>query len=378
MEIINLSYCARSRVPSKDANSVHVMRICQALVKQGAALELIVPRPPVVSDNPYEYYGVKSSFAITYLRKPNIRFGVYIYSHRVLRWLKKDRNRCIYGRDFITCLFSSLSGFKTIWESHEPIEYMGRQYVFLFRQMLKKNNFIKIVVISSTLKEYYINKFEIEDSRISVLPDCSDIVDFNQVKPIDVSDKQYVTNVGYIGQLYPGKGMEIISRLVPLCPNVKFHIIGGKEQDLVKWKTILAKYNNVVFYGFIKPSDTAKYGMAMDVLIAPYMEKVQGARAKSFKQDLSKWMSPLKIFEYMSYRKPIIATDLPVLHDVLNEDNSIMCKPNDMEEWKRAILKLSQDKVYAEKLAKKAYEDFIANYTWDARAAKMIELFNNL
>ena len=40
--------------------------------------------------------------------------------------------------------------------------------------------------------------------------------------------------------------------------------------------------------------------------------------------NISDFTSPLKLFEYMSHRKPIIASDLPVIREVLNKKNSIL------------------------------------------------------
>ena len=40
--------------------------------------------------------------------------------------------------------------------------------------------------------------------------------------------------------------------------------------------------------------------------------------------NISDFTSPLKLFEYMSHKKPIIASDLPVIREVLDEKNSIL------------------------------------------------------
>ena len=49
--------------------------------------------------------------------------------------------------------------------------------------------------------------------------------------------------------------------------------------------------------------------------------------------DTGKFMSPLKIFEYMSHKKAIIASDLPVIREVLNERNSVLVKSDDINLW---------------------------------------------
>ena len=371
---MKLSYLALSEIPSKKANSVHVMKMCQALACATDGVKLFVPNYDTSID-PYSYYGVKNNFKIVHKNKYRSIIGLFLYSLKVLNELMKNRKQCVYGRDLTTCFLSSLFGFKTIWESHAPVEYMGALYTRLFKIMASKKNYLRTVVISSTLKRYYIENLNIYPENIVILPDCSDEVDLDKIVPKEIKRKGFRACVGYIGQLYPGKGMEIISKLVPLCPEIDFHIIGGNEKDVDYWRNELKAYNNIVFHGFVPPSDTPSYGFAMDILIAPYLSKVQGAGAKNFKQDIGMWMSPLKLFEYMSYRKPIISSDLPVLHDVLNNKNSVMCSPDNIDSWVNAIQNLINNPEEANRIAENAYSDFLANYTWKTRAEKICKMY---
>ncbi len=75
-----------------------------------------------------------------------------------------------------------------------------------------------------------------------------------------------------------------------------------------------------------------------DVLIAPYQEKVcvHGGGG-----DVATWMSPLKIFEYMAAGRPIVASDLPVLREILEDGrNALLVSPGDVDAWCIALNKL--------------------------------------
>lgn len=372
---MKLSYLAHSKIPSTEANSVHVMKMCHALAKTGIHIELVVPESKIITADPFVFYGVNKIFSIRYRKWKKIKFGNFVYSLKVLRILLKDKTQMVYGRDMTSCFFASLFGFKTIWESHTPVDYMGFLYTKLFKLMVSRRNYLKTVVISSALKDYYVKNYKLLPSRIEVVPDCADEIDINAIPQIDFDDHNYRARVGYIGQLYPGKGMEIISQLIPLCPDVMFHIVGGNNKDINYWKNHLQGCNNVLFHGFVEPFKTTSYGIAMDILIAPYLNNVQGAGGKNSKKNLAKWMSPLKIFDYMSYCKPIITSDLPVLHDVLNKNNSILCSPENIGEWVSAINRLVEDKREAKRIAENANIDFINKFTWDIRAKKIISLY---
>ena len=73
----------------------------------------------------------------------------------------------------------------------------------------------------------------------------------------------------------------------------------------------------------------------------------------------------------MSHKKPIIASDLPVIREVLNERNSILVKYDDIELWISSIKKLKNFE-YRETISNKSLSDF-TEYTWKNRAMRLIE-----
>jgi glycosyltransferase involved in cell wall biosynthesis len=105
-----------------------------------------------------------------------------------------------------------------------------------------------------------------------------------------------------------------------------------------------------------------------DVLLAAYQSRVAVMGGGG---DTSKFMSPLKIFEYMSCKKAIIASDLPVLREVLNESNAILVTPDDIKAWITAI-RMTENDTLRKQLGEAAYNTFLRNYTWDIRATKVI------
>ena len=106
--------------------------------------------------------------------------------------------------------------------------------------------------------------------------------------------------------------------------------------------------------------------------VAPYQKEVAVSGGKG---NTSDFMSPLKIFEYMSSKKAIICSDLPVLREILNEKNSILVDCENVQEWVDAIDRLKDSEV-RKQLAQYAYDDFIGQYSWKQRAFNLVELVN--
>ena len=63
-------------------------------------------------------------------------------------------------------------------------------------------------------------------------------------------------------------------------------------------------------------------------------------------------MSPGKIFEYMAARRLIVSSDLPVIAEVLNEGNAVLCGPEEIDAWERALSRASQDADWRERLVR--------------------------
>ena len=89
--------------------------------------------------------------------------------------------------------------------------------------------------------------------------------------------------------------------------------------------------------------------------------------------DISEYNSPLKLFEYMAHKKSIISSDIPVLREVLDEENSILVEPDNINAWANALNQMAQPDL-REKLSVKAHQDFLRYYTWQSRAKTILSL----
>ena len=360
-------------IPSQFANSVHVMKMCQAFAKNGHDVTLLAIRGngyrKTKEQEIFNYYGVDACFKLclfrTFLRKGQS----LIYSLPSIKYLNRERPDLVYTRNLFTATLAVILGFKTIYETHSPKVEGGRFGDYLFTRIMKSDNLLRLVVISESLRNMLKDRFDTK--KIFVAHDGADL----QTSDNRVLEKQLLhrcrdnINVGYVGHLYPGRGIDIISGLAGYFHDVKFHIIGGLDKDILYWKTKISR-ENVIFHGFVPPKEIPLYLCEFDILLMPYQDKVSTPGV----DDTSKWMSPLKMFEYMSSGKAIISSDHHVLGEVLtHEENALLVSPGNINEWKLALKTLIGDPGLRKRLGSKARKDLQDNYTWGQRAARVLE-----
>lgn len=385
---MNITYVIPARIPSREANSIHVMKMCSAFANARAdgreaednSVTLLVPGfadTEAGVENVFEYYGVPENFkikridiAFRWLKKyRNPRFA-----YSAARFIKKNGLENVYSRDVITCYFlAALYKIPFCLEIHElfiPKSVKDRA----LRKIIKSGCCKKFIVITEAMKQHYISNYNLDEDKITVAPDGADIPPESTDLPQLAAESSGKYNVGFTGHLYKGRGMEILGDIARGCPFAFFHIIGGTDEDVAYWKDKYSDIENICFYGFVPPVRTADYGRCMDALIAPYQSyMLAGSGIKT-----GKCMSPLKIFEYMALKKPIISSDLPVICEVLTDEvNAIVCHEDDVDEWIRAIEKLYKDNECAERITEYAYQELVEKYTWNKRAENLLRIINS-
>jgi glycosyltransferase involved in cell wall biosynthesis len=357
-----LLYISNSIIPSQYANSVHVMKMCQALQQNDFEVELLCYTQNETFDENevFDKYGIETKFKLKAFFLKNMRAKFFQKFFSIL-WVlvNYDKKSLIYGRDVYGVYLASLLGFDVIYETHGLPS--TKLYGMIENKLLKSKKLKKLVVISDKLKEIYLENSILKDSeKILVLHDGADELDLS-INGIDLGDGFHI---GYIGSLYyEGRGIDIILEVAKLNPDFTFHLIGGKDEEVQYWKKLATK--NVKFYGFLPHSEASKYLLSFDVVLMPYQKDLKLADNKV---NTSSWMSPMKMFEYMAAKKAIVSSDLPVIREVLNEQNSILVKADNVDSWSKAVKELCNNEDLRNKIAKKSCIDFLNQYSWKKRA----------
>ena len=176
--------------------------------------------------------------------------------------------------------------------------------------------------------------------------------------------------VGYTGHLYQGRGLDLMMGLARRYPDVNFLWVGGEEASVERWKARLEKQGleNVSLLGFVPNQDLPMVQASCDVLLMPYQRQI----AVSSGGDTAAFASPMKVFEYLAAGRAILASDLPVIQEILNESNSRLLPPDDVEAWADALGSLLSDPGQRDWLAAHARED-ASQYGWVTRAERVLD-----
>lgn len=377
---MRIGYFIESVIPSKRANTVHVMRMCQAFTKLGYEVTLYCDEDDkkVELEEIWDQYGINEKFKIerVYLsdlvRKHGHRFAAMISA--------KKKSKSIENIDFAYgrspyCMNFIKDKIPYIFEAHsEPDRFNIR----LERNILKHHNCRGLVVISEALKKRYLEIFPfLKEEQVTVLHDCADIPENINVSSAQLKEIEELNpvKIGYLGHLYPGKCMEVLIPVAEACPEFSFHIVGGTEEWITYWKKIIMSKNikNIVFYGFVNNSEVGKYYRAFDICILPFSKEVYVAKNKFL--NIGKWISPLKLFEAMAYKKAILVSKLPTIEEVLTDyQNCIFVEPDDIMKWREKIIELSDNPQLRERLGMEARKELEKNYTWEKRARSISKI----
>jgi len=374
---MKIAYFASSSLPSCKANSVQVLRMCEAMARAGHEVRLFARQgtPTMSSDEIFTYYGIAPVFSLQLIAAPHAWFiGGMLYGSLAAAAMFRDKWRpdIIYGRNLYALLAASAAGADLYYESHAAPTNPGRR--LLERFLFALPSFRKLVVINQKLHEFYLEAFPAltrsEKTTIVTAHDGAAAPEkFSSGGEADINpDKKPV--IGYAGGLYPGKGIEIIvQQLAELVPDCVFRIAGGSAGEIDRWRSC-CRAGNIEFVGHLAHAAIQGFLADCDLLIAPYQRKVSSDPSGA--GDISAWMSPLKIFEYMAVGRPIVATRLPAIEEILTDGrNALLVEPDNIEAWVNAIKRLLGDRKLADHMSRQAQNDLIAGYTWQARVNRI-------
>jgi len=372
-DVMRLYYLSPSEIPSRTANSVHVMKMCRAFAGNGNDVTLYAKEGDFKVADDYSHYSVKRSFDIVKCKRPRARKlkGDLLYAAEVARRIRMGPlPDLFYARHIYSLAAVARFGVPMIHEAHNPpVNHLQR---VVERWVYARRNFLRLVVISDALRREYQRIFPwLPTEKLMVAHDCADDAGLSSESALHDRwpGREGSLQVGYVGHLYRGKGVELINVLASRMDEVDFHLVGGMESDIKLWRRCCI-HRNVHFHGYVAQNLLPQYYRMFDVVLAPYQKKILSVGGK---KDIARWMSPLKIFEYMAHGKAIVCSNSKVLKEILEHGvDAILVPPEDVGAWVDALELLKDDIGLRGLLGDAARRKLIARYTWENRARAVL------
>jgi hypothetical protein len=379
---MKFSYISPSTLPSRAASAVHVALQCEGLARLGTELTLYAKRamadagdflPAMKHAYGVDLPGVAAvSFYSTASRGDNLRIAAL-----ALASLRRGRRPdAILSRNlYASFVLAALQQRPLLFETHQ-LEYGFRK---MMQRRIMTRPWVTTVVISDRLLDCLEQHHGVRPANPLVLrdaaPDGIEAIapalrrrELLAVVPEASGDWGVVC--GYFGHLYAGRGIDVIEAMAAARPRVLFLVFGGNDDD-VRACRARNRVPNLRFLGHV-PHPLAQRAMrAVDVLLMPYQESVSIGVAR---HDTARWMSPMKMFEYMASGVPIVSSDLPALREVLRHgETALLAPPADAAAWTAALDRLGVDSAFANSLGARAHEEYRVSYTWSQRGRRLLE-----
>jgi glycosyltransferase involved in cell wall biosynthesis len=383
---MRIAVIAPTQIPARRANTIQVMKMAQALAACGHRPFLLAPGRPEPKpgwEDLAHHYGLAqrsqtASFPVEWL-PANPRLRRYDYAWRAVRRARQAGADLVYTRLPQAAALASQAGLATIFELHDLLATRSGRLVM--RLFLSGRGARRLVVITQALCDDLRRQIRApalsQAGFIRIEPDGVDLARFEGLPEPALARRRLAGRLavpperftaGYTGHLYPGRGSELLLDLARRLPEVTFLLAGGEPEEVARLRLQAQGLENVFLAGFVPNAELPEVQAACDALLMPYQRQV----AASSGGDIGRYLSPMKLFEYLACGRAILSSDLPVLREVLNPENAVLLPPEDAAAWAAALQDLQAHPELRARLAASARRD-AGRYTWEARAGRILE-----
>lgn len=404
---VRILYLADIRFPLERANGIQSMATCHALASRGHEVTLIVrPDTAIPPRDPYEFYGLPRiptlHVEVAPISGPPAARRAGYLTFTIGRAAGRARQDVIFTRDLglASLLLHLPAAFRAplVYEAHtiaadaaaarpalltgakpaspSKLDRLARRDARVWRAA------DGYVTITTGLRQELERRFS-PRPRLAVVPDGARVPDDPDLGdrresatslapapgPTDIAP----FTIGYAGHLYPWKGADLVVEAVAALKDTRGLIVGGHEEeaDLARIRQLAAQLDcasRITFTGMIPPGQVAARLREADVLILPNPKSAIS----------SEFTSPLKLFEYMASGRPIVASDLPALREILrHEENALLVEAANPSALVAGIARVKEDRELGARLAAQARAD-VREFTWARRAERLEALFRDV
>ena len=238
-------------------------------------------------------------------------------------------------------------------EIHDSGELVKKNYINRLAYLHRTKRIGTLFPISEAVKSFLVESGA-DPKRIVVLPSGVNVKAFAKVPPVDPKALQDPT-ILYVGRISKTRGLEIFEAIAQ-SNEAKIVLVGEVEDQPLR-------HSRIRLDPFVPHSQVPSYYKMAQIVLLPYQHSLEHAQS----------ISPMKLFEAMAAGRPIIASNIPTIREIIEDgETGILVDPTDIEGWIKAVRMLKKNPDLAVKLGFKCREK-ASDYTWQARARKIVK-----
>ncbi len=354
------------RFPSEKAAGLFVDLNARSLCAVGTSVTVLAPRRFGRMNRgavPYEvvYLPTIDLSRVPFFGRVANYLTVAVFSKFALLWVlwRTDQDTLIISNDAFPLLVVSVVRKKLMYEMHDFADRSLWMYGMLFARVRW------ILATNAWKREKLLTNFHIPAEKVLLERNAVDIAQFggrareDARSSLGLHEKHIVV---YTGHLYEWKGAETLAAAAAFVPEATLFFVGGTVSDVDAFKKKWGSAENIRVIGQVPHEAVPVWQSAADVLVLP----------NSAKEEISvHYTSPMKLFEYMASERPVVASNLPSIREILPEGVGYFANPDDAHSF-AAMIREALNDPEAEVRAGRARES-VAEFTWEKRAQRILQ-----
>ncbi len=374
---MDITYISLESVSSPLAESVQVAKMCDAMISEGHDVRLIAPLPKselgLRNGGLAQIYDLRHNIEPLYRSLPPSHLGRTWYA---MMGRLSSFGRIAYTRFGSCAAVCVYTGARTVFDLDALPKSNSPAELVLKRLLRNQSPRLRIAVITEALRQMVAERYSYADTdKMIIAPNGVDTIPFDYAPGRDEArqtlnlpgDKPIV---GHVGSLSPSNGVETLAQLVSQMPEVHFLMVGDRGDGLNRLRGEAGDSGagtNLIAPGNVDNSEVPLWLSACDILL------LANQILPGWENRNALYTSPMKLFEYMASGKPIIASDLPILREILDEDTAVFVPSSDIGAWIEAIRNLLKDPARGKALGATASQRAAEHYSWRTRAHTILD-----
>ncbi len=380
-------YTAFDIVPSPKGASTHILQNTRGLAERGYEVHLFTPTDGILpledSLDGTRVTRVAQDLSLNFLARA-ANFGRAVLAHLALNPNYDVAHYRNIWDGLAIAQNKKKFGYKTLFEVNglASIElkyhYPGLDADLLAKikeQELATLHLSDAIVCPSRVTRDYLASLGLDRGRVAVIPNGVSPSDFSP-SPLPPRDS-CVPTLLYIGTLADWQGLDVLIKALPKilehC-DVRLQIVGrGRSRQrklLAKHIRKLGLTEHVIVQPAVAHHEVPALIAGADICVAPL-----GLNDRNVTQGAC----PIKLLEYMAAARPLLASNMPIVRELVREDiDALLFSPNDPEDLARQALALLNDFELSKRLAESASERALTKFTWHESQKKLGKVYERL